>query len=202
MENSTSIEKITEVPCVLIYKNVFNPDNFIEKIEEEVKRPWPYIQWGKSFTGQSNSLTESEYRTSLEISLVQILSDEVNEELQELKNTLVKDIVEPLDQALWDYRSVYDITLNESTGYQLLKYLNDCEYHIHHDHAPDNSRVISMVACLSDNFEGGELEFPYFKYSIKLEKGSVIFFPSNFPYSHIAHPVTSGVKYSLVSWYR
>lgn len=202
MENTTSIEKITEVPCVLIYKNVFEPDSFIEKIEEEAKRPWPYLQWGKSVTGDYESRTESEYRTSLEISLINILNDDVNEELKDLKEDLVENIVKPIDQVIWDYRSIYDLTINESTGYQLLKYLNDCEYHIHHDHAPDNSRVLSMVACLSDGFEGGELEFPYFKYSLKLEKGSVVFFPSNFPYAHIAHPVTSGIKYSLVSWYR
>jgi hypothetical protein len=45
------------------------------------------------------------------------------------------------------------------------------------------------------------LEFNNFDLTIKLEKNSIVLFPSNFPYSHIAHPVKSGVKYSLVTWF-
>jgi predicted 2-oxoglutarate/Fe(II)-dependent dioxygenase YbiX len=60
---------------------------------------------------------------------------------------------------------------------------------------------LSLVACFSDGFEGGELEFPFFDLKIKLEKNSLVLFPSNFPYTHIAHPVTSGTKYSLVTWF-
>lgn len=202
MENTKSIEKIEALPCVLIYKNIFNPDSFIEKIEQEAARPWPYLEWKNSFTGGDGAATISEYRTSLEIYLGPLLQNEINDDLKDVQRSLVVDIMEPLEDCIWDYRSVYDLNLTETSGYQLLKYQNESEYHLHQDHAPDNSRVMSLVACLSDNFVGGELEFPYFNYTVKLEKGSIIFFPSNFPYSHIAHPVTDGIKYSLVSWYR
>jgi predicted 2-oxoglutarate/Fe(II)-dependent dioxygenase YbiX len=30
----------------------------------------------------------------------------------------------------------------------------------------------------------------------------LILFPSNYAYSHIAHPVTSGTKYAMVTWIR
>ena len=31
-------------------------------------------------------------------------------------------------------------------------------------------------------------------------EGMVILFPSNYAYRHIAHPVTSGTKYAIVTW--
>ena len=30
----------------------------------------------------------------------------------------------------------------------------------------------------------------------------LILFPSSYPYMHIAHPVTKGTKYNLVTWLR
>ena len=85
--------------------------------------------------------------------------------------------------------------------YSVLKYYENAEYHAHYDHFRDNRRVFSVVANLGAPDAGGELEFPRMNASIKPETGSVVVFPSNFPYLHIAHPVESGVKYSLVSWY-
>jgi predicted 2-oxoglutarate/Fe(II)-dependent dioxygenase YbiX len=62
--------------------------------------------------------------------------------------------------------------------------------------------VFSAIACLGAAEEGGQLEFPNFDLTISLDAGSVILFPSNFPYVHIAHPVTSGIKYSMVTWFK
>ena len=39
-----------------------------------------------------------------------------------------------------------------------------------------------------------------FDIKIKPQPGMLILFPSNFAYTHIAHPVTSGSKYALVTW--
>ena len=62
-------------------------------------------------------------------------------------------------------------------------------------------RQMSMVAYLNDEYEGGELEFINFDLKIKPQKGSVILFPSAFPYAHIAHPVDIGTKYAMVTWF-
>jgi predicted 2-oxoglutarate/Fe(II)-dependent dioxygenase YbiX len=56
------------------------------------------------------------------------------------------------------------------------------------------------VAFLEEPEAGGELEFPFFGVTIKPKAGSVVLFPSNFPYVHIANPVTAGTKCSLVTW--
>lgn len=201
MEPIQSIYKIEKAPCILVYKDRFNPDFFIESLEEETQKEWPYISWGKSKTGDGDDLTISDYRTSLEMPLFPLLIDGITDELKSLQSELQK-ITWQVNECLWDYRNIYNIMLKEDTGFQLLKYSSDAEYHLHHDHSPENSRVVSIVASMSDGYEGGELEFPYFDITLKLEKGSIAIFPSNYPYSHIAHPVTSGTKYSMVAWFR
>lgn len=196
-----SINKEEKAPCVWIYENAFDTGDFCEKIEKEASKDWPYIDWYGSRTGDGAVSTTSEYRSSLEMSMALLCQNEINDSLKDLRDHFIDNIIKPIDKCVWDYRDYFDLTLSRDSGYALLKYLDGGEYHIHHDHGPDNARVLSLVACLGDDFTGGELEFPHFDFKVKLQKNSVILFPSNFPYSHIAHPVTSGVKYSLVTWF-
>jgi hypothetical protein len=196
------IEKIEEMPAVWIYKNYFDVGNFIEKFEEQAQQPWPYLDWKRSITGDGGDygIQESEHRSSLEAPLSPLLQDEVVEDIKEISDSY-KKIFLSIDQCIWDYRNSYDLFLRGADGMQLLKYENSAQYHAHHDHSSENQRVLSLVACFGEEFEGGELEFPYFNKTIKLEKNSLVLFPSNFPYTHIAHPVTSGIKYSMVMWF-
>jgi predicted 2-oxoglutarate/Fe(II)-dependent dioxygenase YbiX len=92
-----------------------------------------------------------------------------------------------------------DCGLNHE-GYSLLKYKNNEEYKVHYDGTSASKRVISAIAYLNDDFEGGEIEFVNFGIKIKPQAGMLILFPSNFTYSHVAHPVTSGTKYAMVTW--
>ena len=177
-----------------MYENYFDADDFCNMVEKEASKDWPYLQWYASKTGDGDISSISQYRTSLEMSVSILYSADINESLKDLRDFFVESILKPIDQCVWDYRNYYDLSLISDSGYALLKYLDGGEYHIHHDHGPENSRVLSLVACLGDEFEGGELEFPYFNVKLKLKKNSVVLFPSNFPYSHIAHPVTNGVK--------
>jgi predicted 2-oxoglutarate/Fe(II)-dependent dioxygenase YbiX len=84
--------------------------------------------------------------------------------------------------------------------YQMLKYEQGEEYKGHYDGGTPIGRSISCLCYLNGNFEGGELEFPNFHVKIKPEPGMLVLFPSNYAYLHIAHPVTSGTKYSMVTW--
>jgi hypothetical protein len=62
-----------------------------------------------------------------------------------------------------------------------------------------------MVAFLNDGYSGGNLVFPRFDTKIIPKAGSVVFFPANYPYIHIAEPVgqkDETIKYSLVTWFR
>lgn len=197
-----SIDKIEKAPCIWIYKNAFDSKNFCELIEKETQKDWPLIDWVLSSTGDSSANQKvSEYRTSLEMSMEPFFSQTINENLKDIQEIFFNDILEKIDKCIWDYRNCFNLHITAGSGYSLLKYIDGGEYHIHHDHSPNNARVLSLVACLGDEFEGGELEFNNFDLTIKLDKNSLVLFPSNFPYTHIAHPITKGVKYSLVTWF-
>ena len=87
--------------------------------------------------------------------------------------------------------------------FSLLKYQTGEEYKAHYDGGHSSvPRIVSAIGYLNDDFEGGELEFPNFKIKIKPQAGMLILFPSNFSYAHIAHPVTKGTKYAMVTWMR
>jgi predicted 2-oxoglutarate/Fe(II)-dependent dioxygenase YbiX len=77
---------------------------------------------------------------------------------------------------------------------------NHCD-HIHtmFDGTRRGIPTLTVMAALNDNYQGGELVM-FEDQIIKLVAGDVIVFPSNFLYPHKIEPVTSGVRYSFVSW--
>lgn len=83
---------------------------------------------------------------------------------------------------------------------QILKYEKAGFLPPHQDQGV-STRVLSVLLYLNDDYEGGELEFPHSKLKFKPEPGSVLFFPSNFLYVHMIHPVTKGPRYALPNWY-
>ena len=86
----------------------------------------------------------------------------------------------------------------------LLKYPCGGKYEIHTDHFTTANRVLSVIMNLNDDYEGGDLIFFDQKdkevKKIKLDIGSIVFFPSNFMYSHCIQPITKGTRYSIVAW--
>lgn len=62
------------------------------------------------------------------------------------------------------------------------------------------NRDISILFYLNDNYTGGELEFTSLGLKIKPKTGMMIAFPSYKEFAHKVHPVTSGFRYSLVTW--
>ena len=85
-------------------------------------------------------------------------------------------------------------------GYNMLKYSGGQEYKAHYDGGSPTKRCVSAILYLNSDFEGGEVEFVNFNIKIKPEPGMLLLFPSNYAYTHIAHPVTSGTKYAIVTW--
>lgn len=93
--------------------------------------------------------------------------------------------------------------IQSDSGYTLLKYDEGDFYKIHTDQDldKDKPRIISCVACLNGDYNGGEFSFLNKKKTFKLKKGSVLMFPSNFMFSHEVLPITSGTRYSIVTWF-
>ncbi len=73
--------------------------------------------------------------------------------------------------------------------------------HIHSLFSGDRQGVpiLSVLGSLNDDYTGGELVF-FGDQTIKFGKGDLLIFPSNFLYPHRVEPVTSGTRWSYVSW--
>ena len=86
----------------------------------------------------------------------------------------------------------------------LLKYAPGGKYEIHTDHYTSTPRHLSIIINLNNTYEGGDLIFTDQQKKeikrLKLDKGSVVFFPSNFMYPHSIRPITKGTRYSIVAW--
>lgn len=191
---------LSPAPCISVYENALNPSglkSFTDALNEEIESGWSELTWGNSGVGGNGAVTS--YRTSLGCSLVPLMKPYQPTELSELFDRNVRF---PVEELVKDYTSENMIPMGFFEPYSVLKYLPGSEYHAHYDHFRDNARVFSMVAILGEPEEGGQLEFPTFGVTVEPKIGSVILFPSNFPYLHVAHEVKAGIKYSLVTWYQ
>lgn len=63
-------------------------------------------------------------------------------------------------------------------------------------------RDLSVVYFINDDFSGGELFFPALDLVIEPEAGTLVCFPSDHNYIHGVRPVTSGHRYTIVTWMR
>lgn len=107
-----------------------------------------------------------------------------------------------IDECVGKYSTFFDTGFGSHENYSLLKYEGSKgdHYDAHYDGGATNNRWISVIIYLNEDYEGGELEFIHFGVKIKPKSGSIIIFPSNYAYSHIAHTVKSGTKYAIVTF--
>ena len=87
----------------------------------------------------------------------------------------------------------------------ILKYPPGGKHDVHTDDWWEWPRQISVIMNLNDKYEGGDLIFTDQKRKkeikrLRLEEGSIVFFPSNFMYPHGITPIKKGVRYSIVAW--
>ena len=105
-------------------------------------------------------------------------------------------------KAIENYASKFtSIKIKEDTGYELLQYEKGQFYTQHTDYSKGKNREISCSFALNDDYEGGEWGFFDRKIVMRIPKGSVLMFPSNFMYPHEIMPVTKGTRYSVITWF-
>lgn len=61
-------------------------------------------------------------------------------------------------------------------------------------------RDFSLLLYLDDQFEGGELDFPNFRFKMKPQAGLLVCFPADHRFVHEAATLTSGRRHVVVSW--
>jgi Rps23 Pro-64 3,4-dihydroxylase Tpa1-like proline 4-hydroxylase len=190
-------------PGIILFENVYPDFNaLIEEIEYVASSPSKVIRWKRALVGSdATGSSKSEYRSNYSIGLNAEWSQLENPELY-AGGHLAAKMMSYMETCYVKYREVYP---NVNSGQVpvtpiVLKYQTGQEYKMHADAGGGNQRVLSLVWYVNDEYTGGELEFPYFDYKLKPPANSMIFFPSNYIYSHIAHPVQDGTKYAIVSW--
>ena len=79
---------------------------------------------------------------------------------------------------------------------------SDADNWIQDDQAWSRSldRDLSILFYLNEEYEGGEIEFPNFRFRLTPERGMLVCFPSDHRFLHAAQETTGGQRYVLVSW--
>jgi hypothetical protein len=114
------------------------------------------------------------------------------------------DVLRKFAGTVWnyldDYAKRYDVTFMGMENVNVNRYEPGEYYVAHADDGIGQSRIISALVYLNNVEEGGQTEFIYQNVSVYPKAGRLVIFPSNYAYSHAAHPPTSGVKYSAAFW--
>ena len=166
-----------------------------------------------------SSLNDDQIQNIIDASLVEpeidaktfsskdVLSDVRVSSIRWISSPEIKDL-------LWSYvrRANYDafnIDVDNNCEMQYTEYHSTAGGHydwhqdVHWNGQADNDRKISVTVQLSDadNYQGGNFEFDELKTNADFRsKGTVLVFPSYI--RHRVLPVSSGVRQSLVAWFK
>ena len=185
---------------IAIYENVWeNPLQSIKDIEMLCSNEGSNISFVSSEViedPKDEQHRKTKYRTSKEISISRHKDNKYIKEFDDKCNAVIDLCLDSYRQQMMMGQEPYN-----AEGFYLLKYDVGDYFNSHYDTHPTYKRSVSVLIYLNDDYEGGEIEFFHFNTKIKPKAGTVILFPPNYPYRHIAHPVTSGTKYAVVTWY-
>jgi len=185
--------------CIAVYKNIWSDwKKTIQTIEDVTSDPASGVFFKPATTNgdAAQGKAFSQKRTNSDLYLSEQAHN--NEELRKINNRFFETTF-AATRAYIELMGI-DEEAYFVEGFNLLKYQGGQEYTAHYDGDTISGRSISPILYLNDDYEGGELEFVNFNLKIKPEAGSLYLFPANYPYRHIAHPVTNGTKYAIVTW--
>ena len=182
--------------CIAIFENAWiDPQSTINEIESECNNPDSGAYWIQAETMGAGAYQNIRTNKLLPVTHLGKVSN--NTTLQQVHNQFNMLLTATIPGYINQFQMSPEIWHED---YSLLKYGAGEEYKQHFDGSTSSGRAISAICYLNDNFEGGEIEFAYFGIKISPRPGMLILFPSNYAYAHIAHPITNGTKYALVTW--
>ena len=180
------------------YEN-FLDENYCKKAVKALKK----AEWSTHQFYQVGSGDHVSYDNELSVSWSNIKQrQEIQEKLHSGLTRYLNELPDVAGAKVHDWFSGW-------SGYSQLrfnKYDESTQMKLHCDHIHsmfDGNRkgipTLSLLGCLNDDYEGGEL-IMWEDQEIELKRGSLLIFPSNFMYPHEVKPVTKGSRYSYVSW--
>ena len=63
-----------------------------------------------------------------------------------------------------------------------------------------DTRILSMIIALNDDYDGGVFDFPAQSYQVRLKKGEAITFPPSHFYPHEVSRPSNGKRYTICLW--
>lgn len=195
---------------IYLYKNQLTKDlDLPKRIEEVIKcnenedlenSPFSNIRWQEALVGYRESMPE--YRDCFDFKVNSSFAESCkNTQFDDVYN-IYSDVQTRLQKCLDDYCSNYNnIKMEFMESINFVKYEKNHHFQVHSDHGFSYICTISSVMYLNDEYEGGELYFPYLDVKIKPEYGDIVLFPSTFIYAHASLPIVSGTKYSAVTMF-
>ena len=180
------------------YENFLDEDYCKKAVKALKKAEWSTHQFYQSGTGDYVS-----YENELSVSWSNIKQrKEIQDKLYEGLMRYCKELPDVSGTRVHEWFNGWD----RYSELRFNKYDETTQMKLHCDHIHsmfDGNRkgipALSLLGCLNDDYEGGELIF-WDDTEIKLKGGSLLIFPSNFMYPHEVKPVTKGSRYSYVSW--
>jgi hypothetical protein len=191
------LDKHVLFPGLVLYKNIINQGNEIISKFENILSDNGNYKWNPAMVGNRQRIPD--YRDCLDFKFKKstIVGTDENSEI-------IKDswqyLFDVMNVAVMDYCSMYPMEpLEYWESINLVKYYPGNHFQTHADDGASYKSVVSLVGYLNDDYDGGELSFDAHGIKIKPDAGDLVIFPSNYLFMHKALPVTSGVKYSIVT---
>ena len=169
--------------------------NIIEDVENLINNADNSANWEDGKVGYQDTLKN--YRDCKDFKLDFIKTPK--NEFEEKYTKVWHNAYQAQMPAVYDYCSFHNIKMEYWELMNFIKYVPGQHFQEHADHGWSYVCTVSLVAYPNDDYEGGELYFPKLGVKIKPKAEDLYIFPSTYLFSHVAMPVTSGTKYSVVT---
>jgi predicted 2-oxoglutarate/Fe(II)-dependent dioxygenase YbiX len=185
---------------IILYRDAIPEDINIPKRLETVLKDskHDYFKWNEAMVGHNTSMPE--YRDCSDLKVGPAHWNHLPEELSDIKN-IYDDYNLVLRKCLTDYEARYNFKMEFMESINFVKYNPGQHFNVHTDSGFSYFCTLSSVGWFNDDYDGGELWFPYLNLTFKPQKGDVLFFPSTYIYAHGSKEVTKGIKYSAVTMF-
>jgi predicted 2-oxoglutarate/Fe(II)-dependent dioxygenase YbiX len=185
---------------IILYRDAIPEDiNIPERLEIVLKdSKHDYFKWNEAMVGHNTSMPE--YRDCSDLKVGPAHWEHLPDQLSDIKN-IYDDYNLVLGKCLTDYEARYNFKMEFMESINFVKYNPGQHFNVHTDSGFSYFCTLSSVGWFNDDYDGGELWFPYLNLTFKPQKGDVLFFPSTYIYAHGSKEVTKGIKYSAVTMF-
>lgn len=112
----------------------------------------------------------------------------------------ILDHIKPLDELLKEYCTDYNVELWDYETSRAMLYEPGCFFDAHKDDTLKVYRRVSTVFYVNDDYEGGEISFPFLNISIKPKANQFLIFPSAYLFVHKIEEVKKSRRLAIVGF--